>query len=358
MSRGILFSGGLLLAMGLSWCCLVLTPHLRIGSEGTVRLEETGLEYPLGRSGDAVKGAAVYRAHGCFHCHTQQLRSTARGADLRRGWGSRPSLPRDCLRETPPMLGQRRWGPDLADLGGRQTNAQRLLLRLYDPRWDSARSIMPAYSHLFTLRKLESGRTQAAETLVLPPDLAPPGGVEIRPRPEAWALAAYLLSLRLEPAFFEEEPKMLPEGASRWPRPKPDPVLAQGRRVYGTYCAACHESNGQGLPGKFPPLAGSDWINGRGHERVVRIVLDGLQGPITVRGQVYDNVMLPWRDQLSDEDIAAVLTFVGGHKPWGNSAPPVTPDQVRAVRAETRDRATYWTPEELLAIPDGAGLTP
>ena len=139
---------------------------------------------------------------------------------------------------------------------------------------------------------------------------------------------------------------------ARVPKSEADALLVQGRKVYTTYCVACHQPNGGGVPGQFPPLAGSDWVNNLGPNRKIRLVLNGLQGPITVKGTEFNNVMLPWRDQLTDTDIAAVLSFVRGNKEWGNSGSPVTPAQVKAIRDATKDRAGYWSPAELLQIPD------
>lgn len=145
--------------------------------------------------------------------------------------------------------------------------------------------------------------------------------------------------------------EMLADVEARVPRSEADALLARGRQVYGTYCSACHQPNGRGLPGQFPPLAGSDWVLTEGPNRIIRIVLDGLQGPITVNGAEYNNVMLPWRDQLSDEDIAAVVTYVRGNKDWGNNAGPATPAQVKAIREATASRGRNWTAAELLSVP-------
>ncbi len=145
--------------------------------------------------------------------------------------------------------------------------------------------------------------------------------------------------------------ELLADVEARVPRSEADALLARGRLVFNTYCSACHQPNGRGLPGQFPPLAGSDWVLTEGPNRIIRIVLDGLQGPITVNGVEFNNVMLPWRDQLSDEDIAAVVTYVRGNKDWGNNAGPATPAQVKGIRAATASRGQNWTAAELLAIP-------
>jgi mono/diheme cytochrome c family protein len=129
--------------------------------------------------------------------------------------------------------------------------------------------------------------------------------------------------------------------------------LAQmGKAVYNKpTCVACHQPDGNGSPGLNPPLVGSEWINEKEPGRVIRIVLNGLTGPITVKGQAFNGNMVPWKDILSDEEIAAVLTYVRQNKEWGNDAPEVTPDRVKAVREKVKPRSTPFTPDELKQIP-------
>ena len=120
-----------------------------------------------------------------------------------------------------------------------------------------------------------------------------------------------------------------------------------GKVVYQTNCIACHQANGLGVPGAFPPLAGSEWVAGS-EERLVRIVLLGLQGPIKVAGQDYNNVMAPLGGVLKDDQIANVLSYV--RQTWGNNAPDVEPATVTKIRADTASHSGYWTAEELLKI--------
>ena len=136
------------------------------------------------------------------------------------------------------------------------------------------------------------------------------------------------------------------------PRSAEGELAMKGRKVYETYCSVCHQPTGQGLPGQFPPLAESEWVLTPGANRMIHLVLDGIQGPITVKGQPYNNAMPPWKDLLKDDDIAAALTYVRSNKGWGNSASGVTPDQVKAIRAKSADRSSPWSPEELLKVPD------
>jgi mono/diheme cytochrome c family protein len=126
-------------------------------------------------------------------------------------------------------------------------------------------------------------------------------------------------------------------------------LAAQGRVVYGKSCVACHQASGAGTPGQFPPLVGSEWVNEAEPGRMIRAVLNGLQGPITVKGQTFNNVMVPW-NSFSDEDIAAVITYVRGNKEWGNNAPAVTPERVKAVREKIKGRFTPFTADELSKI--------
>ena len=134
---------------------------------------------------------------------------------------------------------------------------------------------------------------------------------------------------------------------------KVDPYVL-GKRVYENTCAKCHQSDGQGLPGQYPPLAGSEWVLAAGPARMIRIVLDAVQGPIQVKGATYDNTMTPWRDTLNDEQIAAVITYARTQKEWKHTASAVTPEEVAAIRAKTKARAAAgpWHVDELKAIPE------
>lgn len=119
---------------------------------------------------------------------------------------------------------------------------------------------------------------------------------------------------------------------------KPD-----GKAVYTQVCAACHQATGQGITGAFPPLAGSDWVSGE-PKKLAALVLHGLAGEIVVNGTTYNGVMPPWEAQLSDADIAAVLTYI--RSDWGNSSPPVDAAMVSEIRGSNKGRAP-WSAAEL-----------
>jgi mono/diheme cytochrome c family protein len=138
-----------------------------------------------------------------------------------------------------------------------------------------------------------------------------------------------------------------------WPLDPAQAAAKRGRQLFEANCAACHMANGVGSPAiNAPPLAGSEWVNAEGPNRMVRIVLNGLAGPITVKGQQFGaGIMLPWRDTFNDQQIADIVTYVRQNKGWGNNASAVTPEQVHAIRDKTKDRTTNWSAAELEKVP-------
>lgn len=100
-----------------------------------------------------------------------------------------------------------------------------------------------------------------------------------------------------------------------------------GKEIFGTTCFACHQSEGQGIPSTFPPLAKSDYLNADS-KRAIKTILHGLTGEVTVNGKKYNNVMPA--QNLSDDEIANVLTYI--YNSWGNNKTEVTPEMVKALR--------------------------
>jgi mono/diheme cytochrome c family protein len=135
------------------------------------------------------------------------------------------------------------------------------------------------------------------------------------------------------------------------PLPAGGESIALGKQVFQT-CAACHQPDGKGSSALHaPPLAGSDWAQAEGPNRVIRIVLNGLSGPITVSGAQYGEGAMPaFKDAFSDEQIAAVLSYV--RQEWGNKAAPVKPEQVKAIRAAIASKGDSWNAADLLKISD------
>jgi mono/diheme cytochrome c family protein len=125
-------------------------------------------------------------------------------------------------------------------------------------------------------------------------------------------------------------------------------AVPDGTKIFATTCAACHQVSGEGVEEKYPPLAGSEWV-ADDDAKLVRIILQGLTGPVEVAGQTFSGAMPAWGGILKDADIAAVATYV--RSAWGNKAAPVTAAKVKQIRAATTARTTPWTVQELSAIP-------
>ncbi len=129
---------------------------------------------------------------------------------------------------------------------------------------------------------------------------------------------------------------------------KKDPA-ALGKKVFTANCVICHQTTGLGMPGLYPPLAGSELVLGQGYNdhQLILILLNGLNGPIKIKGETYNGAMPAWKDSLRDDQIANVLTYI--RQEWGNSAAPITTEAVAALRGKHGTRAEAWTDSELKA---------
>ncbi len=135
----------------------------------------------------------------------------------------------------------------------------------------------------------------------------------------------------------------------QWVDPNPQPkagAIAElpGEKVFKSKCAACHQANGKGLPGSYPPLVGSKLLNTE-PTTPIRIVLHGIQGPIVREGQSYNGAMTPHKDILNDLEIAEVLTYARSQ--WGNTGAAITEDEVKAVRSKTASQTVSYTEADL-----------
>lgn len=122
-----------------------------------------------------------------------------------------------------------------------------------------------------------------------------------------------------------------------------------GGAIFTSMCAACHQPTGLGLPGVFPPLAGSEWVLGK-PDTLAAILLHGINGSIEVKGTVYQGAMPAFGGSLGDAEIAAVLTHI--RSTWGNAASPIDAAAVAAARARLADRKQPFSGgAELAALP-------
>jgi mono/diheme cytochrome c family protein/glucose/arabinose dehydrogenase len=127
-------------------------------------------------------------------------------------------------------------------------------------------------------------------------------------------------------------------------------LFVKGKAIYARegFCITCHQPDGTGLPPSgFPPLVGTKWVTGS-EDRLIKLVLNGLHGPVEILGQKYGwgSPMTPFGGMLSDDEVAAVLTYV--RNSFGNKASAISPEKVKVVRAATKGKVGFYTPEELL----------
>ena len=150
---------------------------------------------------------------------------------------------------------------------------------------------------------------------------------------------------------FNEEANYKPSG----PTGPVDPIVASKKRGHGVFianCAQCHQADGNGQAGQFPPLVASEWVVGDAPKRLPLILLHGIQGTIHVKGAVYNNQMPAWAGVLSDKQISDVLTYVRGDL-GGNAAGPIPEAAIADARKLTNSHDNSYTESELQQTPPG-----
>ena len=274
------------------------------------------------------KGLHVYVSENCMSCHTQQVRNI----EMDNVWGDRPSIPSDYFyskarmdvwRQSPSLLGSERTGPDLTNVGNRQPGKEWHLLHLYNPRIVVKESVMPGYPWMFE----EKDSTQiTSEDIVVPvpAKYISNKGNKMIATEEAMYLVAYLQSLSQAPM-----PGIIPEFIPSINKKNVETngntsSSLDGEKLYAQNCAACHQTNGSGLAGAFPPLAGSEIVTNEDYELFIRVILQGYDAR-SEYGQ-----MPGFAEQLNDEEIAAIATHE--RISWGNNASEVSAEDVKKIR--------------------------
>jgi cytochrome c oxidase cbb3-type subunit 2 len=278
-----------------------------------------------------AEGRQVYVANGCGYCHTQQVRPL----DEDKVFG-RPSAASDFAYQTPELLGSERTGPDLTNIGVRQPSSVWQFIHLYNPRAVVPESIMPSFSWLF---EVVDQAPKDAATIPLPKAYAPARGV-VLPTHKAQALIAYLAALKQTPwspsaaagvAMAGTMSNAAVKSQTGTASPAEGEDRSKGASLYTANCSACHQANGEGLPGAFPPLKGNAVVNDDDATQHIQVVLHGLQAT-QIGGVVYGGVMPPFAATLNDAEIAAILDFE--RSSWGNHGKRASAAQVAAQRAK------------------------
>lgn len=180
---------GFFLTFLTAWIGLVVVPVRHFAAEKRAGVTTMAPNESLVREGERV-----YAANGCIYCHSQQVRPSPFSADIDRGWGERRTTPEDYLHEQRAFLGTMRTGPDLANIGARQSSTSWHYQHLYDPRSVSPGSTMPPFRFLF--QKMPLAGQPDPDALVFNGSKIVEGEMQIVPNRDARALVAYLLSLR------------------------------------------------------------------------------------------------------------------------------------------------------------------
>lgn len=280
-------------------------------------------------SGDAAKGKAIFIANGCVGCHTQQVRNL----DMDKIWGSRPSIAADYAanhrsdfwRNTATLMGTERTGPDLTNIGARQPSVDWHLVHLYNPRIVVKESIMPAYTWMFVIKK----NTSKIDIVVnVPKEYLEGEEGKMVASKEALQLVAYLQSLKQaklpdgsqEAIFLYKMDAKQKDGAAQSNE-------LNGAALYAANCQSCHQPNGEGLKGAFPPLKGSTIVLNENPEAMVNIIMNGYSGRIQEGYGIMPAVGT--NNNLSPEEIAAIMNHE--KESWGNNAKKVTPEEIKKL---------------------------
>lgn len=267
------------------------------------------------------RGLTTYVSEGCLYCHTQQVRPLK----LDKVYG-RPSspldysylVPLDEIRMTPSVLGSERTGPDLSNIGNRQPSEIWQHMHLYNPRSVVKSSIMQAFPWLYEVKE---NPTPDDLVVPVPEEYAPKNGKVVATQ-KAKDLVAYLLFLKQKPM----EGSTLFEGDAENTSTN---LSTSGAQLYNSDCASCHQQNGEGIKGIFPPLKESETVNSDNPEKQIKTILFGAKGTV-INGIVYPSEMPAHKDKFNDDQIAAIINYE--RTSWGNNGVKVSSDDVKKIR--------------------------
>ncbi len=279
-------------------------------------------------SEEAFLGKQSYIANGCVACHTQQVRNI----DMDKVWGKRPGIAADYAgisrtdfwRNTATLMGTERTGPDLTNIGTRQPSEAWNLLHLYQPRAVVEKSIMPAYPWLFEVKN-EVGKNDVE--VIVPDEYRKGINGKIIATKEALQLVAYLQSLKQTPLpdgktpmefLYKKKEIKTVVGAE-------DSNLPDGDLLYTNNCMSCHQANGEGLQGAFPPLKGSKIVIGDDLELFVTIIMKGYDP----RPEYAVMNAVGTDNNLTPEEVTAIINHE--KTSWGNNAKTVTVEEVKKI---------------------------
>ena len=308
---------------------LLLTYLTAIQPALTNQKENAPLPGTLALTGDALAGKKIYISEGCVGCHTQQVRNV----DMDKDFGSRPGIAADYAHmermsvwvNTATLMGTERTGPDLTDVGNRQPSKEWHLMHLFNPRSVVAQSIMPSYAWMFEI-KLNPAKNDVVVSM--PASFLNGRSGKVVAKKEALQLFAYIQSLKQAALPGEAKPmeflykKEVGDNASN---DKQGTSQVDGKALYTANCQSCHQQNGEGLKGAFPPLKGSTVVTGDNLELYVDIIMNGYdaRADYGVMAAVGTNM------EFDEHEVAAIINYE--RTSWGNAGKTVSPEEIKKI---------------------------
>ncbi len=279
-------------------------------------------------AGDAKAGKLIYISEGCVGCHSQQVRNV----EMDKMFGSRPGMAADYAnigrtsiwQNTATLMGTERTGPDLIDVGNRQPSKDWNLMHLFNPRSVVSQSIMPAYSWLFEIKETPSKNDIVVS---VPVQFMDGKTGKVVAKKEALQLVAYLQSLKQAPLPEGSKPLefLYKKPAKEITASKDASSAVNGKTLYTANCQSCHQENGEGVKGAFPPLKGSPVVTGDNLELYVDIIMNGYdaRADYGVMAAVGTNM------SFSEHEVAAIINYE--RSAWGNTGKPVTAEEIKKI---------------------------
>lgn len=308
---------------------LILTVFVAIGPALDNQTQNRALPNAEPLSEKARKGKELYIANGCVACHTQQVRNL----DMDKMWGKRPSIAADYAlndrmdvwRNTATLMGTERTGPDLTDVGNRQPSTDWNLVHLYNPRIVVKESVMPSYPWLFEFKNLPG---EDDVVVNVPEEFKRGKAGTLVAKEEALQLVAYLNSLKqVELPDGLPAPEFLYERKVKdSSREGTDGEEIDGAALYATHCQACHQDNGEGLPGAFPPLKGSSIVT---DDDQLELYIDIIMNGYDARPEYGAMAAVGSLAGLTELEVAAIINHE--RTSWGNQGNQVKPEDIKNI---------------------------